>query len=184
MNSAAVGLLHKLLYYEQLLFRSVQTRRLKFHLFPATGTSNPNSLFKTRAGPVQLQFTDPHPQNTWGAPLGLFIKATVSFRLNLIEWFRALFLRNCPSLPDLFFISLPTRSLKCAPTGLVSINPVFLWYGFCARAYGGVEKQTCLCIVAAKWRELFMLKLASSTFCHLSPVKHGSALFMGPRQLI
>lgn len=93
MNSAAVGLLHKLLRYEQLLFRSVQTRRLKFHLFPATGASNPNSLFKTRAGPVQLQFTDPppHPRNTLGAPLGLFMKVTVSFRLNFISWFRAPF---------------------------------------------------------------------------------------------
>lgn len=38
----------------QLLLRAVQTRRLRFQLFPATGTSNPNSLLKTGAEPVQL----------------------------------------------------------------------------------------------------------------------------------
>lgn len=111
MNSAAVGLLHKLLHYEQLLFRSVQTRRLKFHLFPATGTSNPNSLFKTRAGPVQLQFTDPPTPGTRWEPLW-----ACSWRSQFLFgsiWFHGLGLLFWETAHLLFFISLPTRSSKC-----------------------------------------------------------------------
>lgn len=56
----------------QLLLRAVQTRRLRFQLFPATRTSNPNSLLKTGAEPVQLHpphlLHHPPSQDTFRQP--------------------------------------------------------------------------------------------------------------------
>lgn len=145
-NSTNLGPFQKLLSYEQ--------RSSCYYSLSKPGTSNPNSLFKTQAGPVQLQL----PQLL--QPLlstSRLVHEGHGFLFSSI-WFNGFWLLFWePSHLTLtkgktgivFPISLkhPTKSLECALYCAGVNQYCILWYYFCACEW----TEGVRCLTAGLW---------------------------------